>query len=112
MCREYIGSFVAKAVKHRSEKSEATDERYTFVTELAREGHLGETRILDETANILLAGRDTTAGLLSHLWFHLARNPSVWKTLQEEVDQLGGKAPSYERLKGLKYLENCTKEGL
>ncbi|CAK4033564.1 n-alkane-inducible cytochrome P450 [Lecanosticta acicola] len=113
-CRDYIGSFVATAVENRSKESKAPSHlpRYTFVTELANHTELDEVRIRDEACNILLAGRDTTASLLTHMWFHLARRPLVWKTLQAEVDELDGRIPTHKELQGMKYLDYCAKEAL
>ncbi|KAI9713355.1 MAG: hypothetical protein M1828_001448 [Chrysothrix sp. TS-e1954] len=39
-------------------------------------------RVLDELMNVLLAGRDTTASLLSNLFFMLAKHPPIWDRLR------------------------------
>jgi len=65
-----------------------------------------------ETLNVLLAGRDTTASLLSHTFHQLARRPDVWSKLQAEIDELGGQAPDYETLKSMKYVKWVINEAL
>jgi len=61
-----------------------------------------------------MAGRDTTASLLSNLWFELHRQTersAVLRRLRAEVDALGGKRPSLAELRGMQYLDWCVKEG-
>ncbi|PQE15090.1 cytochrome P450 alkane hydroxylase protein [Rutstroemia sp. NJR-2017a BVV2] len=58
----------------------------------------------------LLAGRDTTASLLSNLFFMLARYPDVFEKLRAEVMTLNGQLPSYDELRNLKYLRQCINE--
>jgi len=93
-----------------SEKAKGKGERYVFVNELARHKEVDAVRIRDETLNILLAGRDTTASLLSNLWFMLAKEPEVYKKLQAEVDELNGEQPSYESLRNMKYIKYTVQE--
>ena len=57
-----------------------------------------------ELMNILLAGRDTTASLLSDTWFVLARRPDIRAKLPEEVDALGGEKPTFQQIKDMRYL--------
>jgi cytochrome P450 len=84
-------------------------ERYVFLNELAKSTN-DPKQLRDELLNILLAGRDTTASLLSHTWHALARRPDVWAKLKAEVDALGGKAPDYETLRDMKYLKFVLNE--
>jgi cytochrome P450 len=60
--------------------------------------------------NVLLAGRDTTGGLLSNLFFMLAKNPAMWDKLRNEVATLNGSVPTYEDLRKLKYVQCCLNE--
>jgi len=62
--------------------------------------------------NLLLAGRDTTAGLLSNTFFVLARRPDVWAKLRSEIGQLNGERPDYETLRNMKYLKFVLNESL
>lgn len=84
-------------------------ERYTFLSELVKSTQ-DPKRLRDELLNILLAGRDTTASLLGNTFHVLARRPDIWKKLKAEVDELGGKKPTYETLKNMKYLKHLLNE--
>ncbi|KAG4433210.1 hypothetical protein IFR05_011318 [Cadophora sp. M221] len=117
---EYIGGYIRKAVELRkagfsNEKVEKDEEggerrkRYVFLEELAKQD-ISEKKIQDELLNILLAGRDTTAGLLSYLFYVLARRKDVFAKLKAEVDALGGERPSFEQLKSMKYLQHTLNE--
>jgi hypothetical protein len=60
--------------------------------------------------HLLVAGRDSTASLLSNLWFMLARDKRVWQKLKEEIDTLKGAVPDNDMVKGMPYLRNCINE--
>ena len=114
LIHEYVQNYVQKAVElHKntltSEKSgEGRSSRYVFLEELAKTGY-SEKKIQDELLNILLAGRDTTASLLSYLFHYLARRPDIFHKLRAEVMALGKNRPTFEDMKGMKYLQYCKK---
>lgn len=85
--------------------------RYIFIDELVQQTH-DPVRIRSELLNILLAGRDTTASLLSNVWWTLSKRPDIWKKLQEELAVLAGQPPSYDQLKEFKYLRAILNESL
>lgn len=60
--------------------------------------------------NVLLAGRDTTASLLSNLFFMLGKHSDIWGKLRAEVAVLQGRIPTYEELQSLKYVQWCINE--
>lgn len=62
--------------------------------------------------HLLVAGRDSTASLLSNLWFMLARDQRVWLKLKAEIDTLQGAVPDNEAIKGMPYLRACINESL
>lgn len=106
---EYIGPYIRKAVELRKpgfvdEKVEEGRARYVFLEELAKQ-NIGEKKIQDELLNILLAGRDTTASLLSYMFYMFARRKDVFGKVKAEVDALRGEMPSFEQLKSMKYLQ-------
>lgn len=68
--------------------------------------------IRSELLNILLAGRDTTASLLTNVWHILSQRQDMWKKLRAEVATLDGAEPSWEELKNLKYLKALLNESL
>jgi cytochrome P450 len=84
-------------------------ERYVFLTEILK-STTNPKQLRDELLNILLAGRDTTASLLSNTFHVLSRRPEIWKKLMAEVDGLRGAKPDYETLRNLKYLKYLLNE--
>jgi len=117
ICREFAQHFVEEAFHAVEVKKEDKEERqaetkrqkHIFSHELASRTS-DKHRILDELMNVLLAGRDTTASLLSNLFFMLAKNPAIWDKLRREVAGLQGRAPTYEELRSLRYVQCCMNE--
>lgn len=83
--------------------------RYVFLYEMAKETS-DPIELRHELLNVLLAGRDTTASLLSNTFFVLSRRPDIWAKLKEEVDALGGVFPDYDTLRGMKYVKYLLNE--
>lgn len=50
--------------------------------------------------------------MLSNVWWELSRQREVWTKLQQEVRALNGESPSFEALKGMKYLQAVNNETL
>lgn len=108
LCQDFVDKFVKKGLEYRKtldvEKADAKAEnRYVFLNELVKRT-TDPVQLRAELMNVLLAGRDTTASLLSDTWFVLARRPDIWAKLREEVDALGGEKPTFEQIKDMKYL--------
>ena len=112
----FVDSIIAKAMTNREKSAMETDEKnerrkshHNFL-----EGLLNSTsnpgRLRSELLNILQAGRDTTAGLLGHVFYILARRKDVWAKLEAEVEQLHGSLPTYEQLKNMGYLRCILSE--
>jgi cytochrome P450 len=116
---EFVDKIVHKALEKTVEPLDAEksidgngeSQRYIFATEMAKSTRDPE-QLRSELLNILLAGRDTTASLLSHTFHVLARRPDIWQKLKAEVDELGGKKPTYDTLRNMKYLKNILNESL
>lgn len=113
---DYVGKYVQQGLQYRKEficepeKATSNNGRYIFMHELVKATN-DPVRIRDEMLSVLLAGRDTTAGLLGNMWFTLARRPDIWAKLRKEVDEiLQGKRPTYEQLKEMKYLRAVMNE--
>lgn len=66
-----------------------------------------------QIVSILLAGRDTTALLLSWLMFHLVRHPESMSKIRQEIRDQGFDVKEINRsnLLQLQYLQNTIKEG-
>jgi len=116
-CQDFVYRYVEDAMAYRQTvdltkdgKEEGSKKsKYLFLQELARHT-TDKERLRDELLNVLLAGRDTTASLLSNLFFMLARKPDVWAKLRKEIAALEGRLPSYEELRNMKYLKYCLNE--
>ncbi|KAL4883334.1 cytochrome P450 [Aspergillus karnatakaensis] len=124
---EFIDGYVAKALasykaeeereaeekrqlqgKGNAEEGEGEGEggeekRYIFLRELSRQT-TDPLALRWETLNVLIAGRDTTAVLLSNTWFMLSRRPDIWTKLKAQLTSLDGTAPTYQQLTELKYV--------
>jgi cytochrome P450 len=115
ICHRYIERCVDDALAFRKQLDDEKqtggekDEKYYFIQEVAKQT-TDKKRIRDELINILLAGRDTTASLLSNMFFQLSKRPEIYAKLREEVASLNGRLPTYEELKNLKYLQWCMNE--
>lgn len=110
----YIDRFVdeALALRKSAKYSESNgNSQYIFLNELAKETDDRE-ELRDQILSVLLAGRDTTASLLSNMFWELARHPEIYAKLRDEVSALGEREPTYEELKEMKYLKYCLNECL
>ena len=70
--------------------------------------------ILDELLSVLLAGRNTTASLLSFMFFELAQNKPVWNKLKKEITEHFPDVESitFETIHNCEYLRWCIHESL
>ncbi|KAG1903106.1 cytochrome P450 [Suillus fuscotomentosus] len=68
--------------------------------------------IKDETLNILLAGRDTTASTLTSAIYLLAMHPEILSRLREEIISKVGptRMPTYGDIKEMKYIQAVLNE--
>lgn len=81
----YVDKALAKQNASEEEKNiDNPNSRYVFLEAVARETQ--DRKILrDQMLNILLAGRDTTASVLTTSFFYLSRNPAIWDRLRSEI---------------------------
>ena len=82
------------------EKSDNKKDAMSFIS--------GDSRL------IIVAGSDTTAATLSHLFYHIAKNPDVLEKLRQEVGPLmeadGG--VNHVKVQEAQYLNGCINEAL
>ena len=116
---KFTNFFVNKALESKPEElDEKSKGGYTFLYELVKQTR--DPKVLrDQALNILLAGRDTTAGLLSFTFFELARHPEIFQKLRETIIQDFGTGTdeeiediSFETLKKCEYLKFVVNEAL
>ncbi|KAL1723989.1 cytochrome P450 [Schizophyllum commune] len=72
------------------------------------------TVLKDETLNIMIAGRDTTAGTLSFILYFLTQYPAALARLREEVLTVVGphRTPTYEDIREMKFMRAVINETL
>lgn len=114
----FADKFVKKALEIRGrkldlkdDKSEGSRKQYVFLNELAQDCN-DPVMLSDQIVNMLLAARDTTAGLLSFIFFTLARRPDVWQKLRTEVLEGWEEPMTYEALQRMTYLRYVIQETL
>jgi cytochrome P450/NADPH-cytochrome P450 reductase len=74
---------------------------------------LSDTNIRHQLVTFLIAGHETTSGLLSFALYFLMRNPEVLARARDAVDTvLGGEPPRVEDLAKLRYIEQILQESL
>ncbi|CAH0045995.1 unnamed protein product [Clonostachys solani] len=74
---------------------------------------LSDDVIIDNMITFLIAGHETTSGLLSFLFYLLMTHPEAYSKLQQEVDNVVGKGPiKVEHLGKLLYVKASLRESL
>ncbi|KAA6410688.1 MAG: cytochrome P450 alkane hydroxylase [Lasallia pustulata] len=95
--------------KQGKKGAEEKSGRYIFLDELALSTD-DPVEMRNEILNIIIAGRDTTASMLTSTFHALARRPDIWARLRAEIAPLEGQPPDYETLRNLKYLRYVMNE--
>lgn len=114
VCHEFVDYFVGKALAHPLSQTDVTKGPYVFIRELTRETRDPKV-IRDQAFNVLLAGRDSTASLLSFIIYYLARHKTVWHKLRQAVlDEFDNSTDtlSFETFKRCVYLTYVINEVL
>ncbi|MFY0581784.1 cytochrome P450 [Cystobacter fuscus] len=74
---------------------------------------LDEENIRNQMVTFLIAGHETTSGLLSFATYFLLRHPEVLEKAQAEVDRvLGDELPRFEQVSQLHYIDQILRESL
>ncbi|KAK1580158.1 cytochrome P450 [Colletotrichum navitas] len=72
-----------------------------------------DTSIIDNLITFLIAGHETTSGLLSFVFYQLLQNPAAYRKAQQEVDEVIGQGPiTIHHLSKLPYLNAILRETL
>ncbi|KAF7374917.1 Cytochrome P450 monooxygenase [Mycena sanguinolenta] len=112
-----IRAFVKPIIKAALERKETTEgssaESETLLDELISQT-TDPTLIMDQTMNVLFAGRDTTAATITFLTYCLATHPTILARLREEIlGQVGDtRIPTFEDIKQMKLLRAAINETL
>ncbi|MCJ1396047.1 hypothetical protein MMC18_008934 [Xylographa bjoerkii] len=112
---DWVDALVEKGLSteigDKASSSSSLSSRYVVLHELASQ-ITDKVRIRSELLSVLLAGRDTTASLLSNVWFTLSQRPDIYAHIREEVDALDSDSVTFETLKDMKYLRAVMNESL
>ncbi|KAI2610804.1 cytochrome P450 [Hypoxylon fragiforme] len=75
--------------------------------------HMSDSSITDNLITFLIAGHETTSGLLSFAFYELLKNPEAYRKAQEEVDTVIGTGPiTVEHMTKLPYIVAIMRETL
>ncbi|KNG89322.1 cytochrome P450 52A12 [Aspergillus nomiae NRRL 13137] len=114
---EVVDHYVRLALENRRHPEQKGNKRFIFAEALAEETDSPKV-LRDNMLNILLAGRDTTASLLSSAFFFLSRHPHVWNKLRRVVIETFGDSQNprdqitHSKLKDIPYLRHVLNEVL
>jgi len=116
---KFIDYFVDVALtKRTTEKTDAKGEKYIFLEALAAQTQ-DPIALRAQLLNILLAGRDTTASLLSWTFLELLRHPEIYDKLRSAIIADFGpystddvSAITFSSLKSCTYLQHTLSEVL
>ena len=74
---------------------------------------LSDASIVDNMITFLIAGHETTSGLLSFVFYYMLKNPSALERAQQEVDDVVGTGKlTVDHLSELKYVNAMLRETL
>ncbi|KAF9005761.1 cytochrome P450 monooxygenase pc-3 [Hymenopellis radicata] len=109
---EFVEPLIKDAYKKKAAGESEKDGVISLVSELVNVTD-DEVAIKDELLNILVAGRDTTASLITFGVYALSRNQDVTRKLREEINAVvGERAPTYDDIRNMKYLRAFLNEVL
>ncbi|KAI2465636.1 cytochrome P450 [Annulohypoxylon bovei var. microspora] len=75
--------------------------------------HMTDESITDNLITFLIAGHETTSGLLSFAFYELLKKPEAYRKAQEEVDTVIGRGPiTVEHMSKLPYISGIMRETL
>ncbi|KAJ6031306.1 Cytochrome P450 E-class [Penicillium herquei] len=114
----YVDKIVETALRETADEKKVPDEEkaYIFLDALTATTR-DPIELRSQLLNILLAGRDTTASLLSWTVLLLARNPEIFTKLREVILETFGTYSNpqnitFTALKSCQYLQYCMNEAL
>ncbi len=123
-CREVhrFADYYVNLALHPDQKSAgdletgSKKEKYVFLQELVKATR-DPIELRSQLLNILLAGRDTTAGLLGFAFYSLVRHPEIFQKLRAEIlDRFGTyrhpRDITFASLKSCTYLQHTMSETL
>ena len=95
--KHYALNFVDQALAHKKDDRQGGEGNYAFIEDLYDELR-DPILVRDQLVHILIAGRDTTACLLSWAFFLLVRHRPVLDRLRQEINDVVGDEPNLSRV--------------
>jgi len=115
----FMNGLVDRIVAERRAQGDAADTtdllgRMLDGTDKRTGERLPDDNIRDQCITFLVAGHETTSGLLSFATYYLLKNPEVVARARTEVDQVLGStaAPTFEQVQRLVYVRQILDEAL
>jgi cytochrome P450/NADPH-cytochrome P450 reductase len=118
----FMNEMVDQIVAERRRNAEAAEDRKDMLgammtgVDRVSGAQLDDVNIRYQINTFLIAGHETTSGLLSYTLYALLKHPDVLKKAYEEVDRvLGpdiGTKPTYQQVTQLSYITQILKEAL
>ena len=110
-----VYDILAERRKSGVEKPDLLQYMLTGIDKKSGEG-LPDSNIVSQCITFLVAGHETTSGLLSFAVHYLLKNPTLLQRAHDEVDRVFGpdrKAqPTFEQINSLHFIEQVLKEAL
>ncbi|KAG8689151.1 hypothetical protein FRC11_003981 [Ceratobasidium sp. 423] len=103
----YIMPIVNEAMGRKRVTTQGDDGTKTFLEYLVTVSD-DPNLIRDTLVSFLLAGRDTSASLLTFVTYVLALYPDVYRQLSEEINSIAheGRLCTFEEIKSMRYRES------
>ena len=105
-----IDTWTEQALSKENDSDGKDAGRTTLVNELAKQVP-DRVELRSQLVNVFFPARDTTSIAVADVFFNLARNPSAWDKLREEVLQVA-EPLTYGTLKSLKYMRCVINESM
>ncbi len=105
-----IDRIVYRMIGERRSGPAADDLLQSLITASDEQGGLSEKEMRDQLVTLFLAGHETTSHALTWTWYLLSQNPEAARKLREELDTLGGRAPTLDD--PLPYTDMVIKESM
>lgn len=102
------------AERRKAQSADTKDDLLSLLLNTKSEVVTTDNQLRDEIVTLLMAGYETTANLLTWVWYLLATHPEVESKLTEELERVlpDGRTPTVADLHELKYTELIVRETL
>ena len=109
IARHHVDEHINRAIIRRDTQNPGKQRKYILVDELVKTSKNKED-VRSQLLNTFLAAHDTTAVLMTNVFFNLARNPGMYDKLRQEILHIDLREANFDDLKGLLYLRNVVTE--